>query len=430
MNRNKNYEKYLKPLSLLLITYWLFSNALNTIFPFFGKLPIDEIVYTIITVSIFRKLVVRTVKIDKKEKIIIIIYFVFIFTGWVSYVLNGQQSLQSVVLDIILLSRFIVCYFFARMCFSEGFFMDLQHSLNKLAQIITVGLFLSLILNFVIRIWPTNSIRLGIETQQLFFSHPTYLTSVAVFCLIVFYMNRNSKNYVFITLAAVIVIFGTRDKGFLFLGIYLVLLILSKIGIKSNITFLLVSTISLIPIFWDTIAYKLISSDTSARSLLYKNALQIANLYLPIGAGFAMYGSNQSIKNYSPIYNELGMNKIFGFTMENPNYLTDSFIAMVLGQFGYIGIILMIVIFLFFLLLVKGNKLRNEFGLLILIYVITSTITENFISSSFGMAFFFTLGLSINSGTEKDYGGEDKKMQDMINFEKMYKIVMAKKNYC
>ena len=117
-------------------------------------------------------------------------------------------------------------------------------------------------------------------------------------------------------------------------------------------------------------------NEGTARSLLLKNSFFLANKYFPFGAGFAAYGSNMARVYYSNLYYQFGFNKIWGMSPGYSGYLTDSFFPIVIGQFGWISIILIIIIFwgIFKKTLVLKNNNQWICAISLVAYLLISTL--------------------------------------------------------
>ena len=74
-----------------------------------------------------------------------------------------------------------------------------------------------------------------------------------------------------------------------------------------------------------------------ARGALYIGAVEIASDRLPLGVGLGRYASWMSRIEYSPVYEEYGLDEIRGLGPDNPLYATDTFWPQILGEFGVIG---------------------------------------------------------------------------------------------
>lgn len=95
----------------------------------------------------------------------------------------------------------------------------------------------------------------------------------------------------------------------------------------------------------DTIASYLdpLSRDRTARAALTAGGVAVAAQHLPLGAGFGSYGGYVSQRNYSPLYDELGLSTIYGLAPESPYYIQDTYWPHLLGETGVLGAAAMLV---------------------------------------------------------------------------------------
>jgi len=75
------------------------------------------------------------------------------------------------------------------------------------------------------------------------------------------------------------------------------------------------------------------------RLVLYITSVTIATDYFPLGAGLGRYGSPMSRVDFSPLYAEYGLDRIWGLTPLFRAYVTDTFWPHVLGEIGVFGLI-------------------------------------------------------------------------------------------
>lgn len=425
--RTKKHNIVSITLSFLLFTYFLFANALETLLPVIKQLYLDEmlliVMVAVITLTQWR--IKKNLHIS--EYIILGCYLFLIGIGLFGNFLYGYQGYKIFMLDILLLSKFMISYFYGRICFSSEYMNELLPSLYRYVQILSVGLFSALVLNILFSIWPSGETRFFFPIQNLFFSHSTYLTSVVVFCLLIFLIKRKKIDFIFISFNLVLIFAAGRNKGFIFLGIFLLVFILQSFGKKVNMLAFFSGGIVLYLVFQNVIAERLLSSETSARYVLYSKSFELAAKYFPIGAGFGTFGSKASLINYSPLYNELGFTKIFGFTELDSNYLTDSFFAMIIGQFGILGLSLIGIIFVLFFRLLTRSKNYLEFKLVLFAYILLSMITENFISSTFGMFVFLLIGMLVGESIQqKNEIGDERRLEEMVSFKKIGGVLRKK----
>jgi len=77
---------------------------------------------------------------------------------------------------------------------------------------------------------------------------------------------------------------------------------------------------------------------TFARPVMYATGVLILADYFPFGTGLASFGTYAS-QNYSDVYYEYGIDKVFGLSPQRPDFICDAFYPS-LAQFGVIGVIL------------------------------------------------------------------------------------------
>ena len=78
------------------------------------------------------------------------------------------------------------------------------------------------------------------------------------------------------------------------------------------------------------------AANKAARTMLYLGSLQVAVAHGALGAGFSQYGGFIAGVNYSPIYSDLGFEKVWGL-QPGGAYLTDTFWPAILGETGFLG---------------------------------------------------------------------------------------------
>jgi hypothetical protein len=79
------------------------------------------------------------------------------------------------------------------------------------------------------------------------------------------------------------------------------------------------------------------STESSARSRLYRTGEDIAASNFPIGVGFGRFASYPSRTNYSPVYYQYRLNDVFGLGPDYPAFIDDTSWPSVLGETGWGG---------------------------------------------------------------------------------------------
>jgi hypothetical protein len=75
------------------------------------------------------------------------------------------------------------------------------------------------------------------------------------------------------------------------------------------------------------------------RIALYLGSLAIGRDELPLGKGIGRFGSHMSREEYSPVYAEYGMDRMYGIAPRWPIAVTDAFWPMILGEAGLLGLV-------------------------------------------------------------------------------------------
>jgi len=73
------------------------------------------------------------------------------------------------------------------------------------------------------------------------------------------------------------------------------------------------------------------------RLVLYGVGWRVATASFPLGAGFGRFGSYASVLDYSPLYDQYGLSSLFGFSPDDPRYVTDAYWPSVVGETGFLG---------------------------------------------------------------------------------------------
>lgn len=206
-------------------------------------------------------------------------------------------------------------------------------------------------------------LRFGLKSYSFVAHNAGEFLNLVLVTGIISTLGKNKWHNKLFALSCIILLLTTlRFKGFVIAFAYL--LFQNRLIIKSSynffrkkiisrklFTFRTLITISplvillLIPGFSQFSNYFL-SDNLGPRLVL---TLQGYNLFIenfPFGTGPGLFGSATASLYYSPIYTELGWNDNWGLG-ENPdvNFLNDNFWPMILAQYGFIGTIIVILIY-------------------------------------------------------------------------------------
>ncbi len=153
-------------------------------------------------------------------------------------------------------------------------------------------------------------------------------------------------------------------------------------------------------------------SSVQPRVALAVGSVAIARDALPFGAGLGRFGSHMSREQYSPLYAELGLDKIYGLSRAFPIAVTDNFWPMILGETGVIGLVACAV-FIASLLRslwsaagVPATPAVRAFALgALLVFVeaiVRSIVSPVFVASPIAILVFGTAALALSSVRSQD----------------------------
>lgn len=82
-------------------------------------------------------------------------------------------------------------------------------------------------------------------------------------------------------------------------------------------------------------------SDDAIRNIMNVTSVKIADDFFPLGVGWGKFGSATSAQIYSEVYNNYGIEGLWGLNYEtNHSFMQDNQLPMFLGETGYLGTLL------------------------------------------------------------------------------------------
>jgi len=137
-----------------------------------------------------------------------------------------------------------------------------------------------------------------------------------------------------------------------------------------------------------------------ARPMLYLTAGMIMIDYFPFGTGLASFASYPSQLNYSTLYYEYGLDKVYGLSPSYPDFIMDAYYPQ-LAQFGVVGVVLFFATFVYIyrrlLAKLKQNPTANKWqfitGVLVICFVMIESVGGTDFVKSSGMLGMSLLGI-------------------------------------
>ena len=247
---------------------------------------------------------------------------------------NGKTRWMAIAADVYTCWRFLIIIFFGMRCGRN--FKEQRHLIwgallwsARLASLVYLGLagYLSL-------------------THSGGSAFSTYVGEV-VMALCIFLLYGRKADAAFMGALCAALLLTGKMTAYGVAAVFLVICVYKwLLKIKHNTPLLLISAAGLIGLgYSEFYRYYLNTGNPSPRLRLLRDAWMLAGRNPPFGVGFAGFCSQAALKWPSPWYEGLSYDSsMMGCTQ-------DSFWACVLGQFGYLGAVLMIAVFLLLLLM-------------------------------------------------------------------------------
>lgn len=149
-------------------------------------------------------------------------------------------------------------------------------------------------------------------------------------------------------------------------------------------------------------------NDSFARPMLYVTGGQILLDYFPFGSGLASFASNASAVNYSTLYYDYGLDKVWGLSPSKTDFICDAYYPS-LCQFGVVGVCLFIYLWkwMFGLFLKKDDMLADKFrlrfiiGISLIAFILIECIGGTSFTQSCGLQAMIVLAMILDKETCK-----------------------------
>ena len=369
-----------KIILISLFYFMIFQNVLENYFNVFGIL--DEAMSAVIVIIEIINILSSRKKyvICKNNKKILVSVLALIIIGIIGNLKTDYQTMIPALKDAVCVLKGIITYVFIPLCLSNLNLDEYLTTMNNHLKFITGLVFLTVIANLLFDIFPYYEIRFGIKSQQIFFTHPTYLASFSVIIIILLSVNlrEHEENKKYIILMLLVLASTLRFKSIAFIPIYMYLyyIVFKK---QRKLQLLDVGILCVLGgVFAISQVMEYFNNPDWARNVLTMNSLNIAKDNFPIGTGFGTYASWVSGESYSNIYYDYNISTTWGISPDFYEFIADTFWPMIIGQFGVLGL----GIYIYILLRIYKNIINNDnldyyFGqILALLYLIILSIAE------------------------------------------------------
>jgi len=393
---------------VLVFLYDVFSNSIGFLDEFTALISLLVILFFI---SIRGK-----IKLFRNEHYILlflgIITIIGLLSNYYTY-LNGNKTHGVAIFgDLVNFNKAFISYLGVRLLSKYFDSTKVLNKTSKYVEFIFYILCFVIVLDWLFKLFPHRP-RYGIYSLELFFQHPSRYGFAFAFIFLILLPKyyKNKKGLLVFVLLLGMLSLRVKYIGFGFLTVVLMFYgkILFRIPRAYFLWFIGVLALIMLWLFWDTFQmYFTFDSinDAWSRAVVLYYSFIIGNDFFPLGTGFGTYSSYYSGVYYSWVYDSYKINNVYGISRIYPNFIADQYWPMVLGQFGYFGLLCMIgIIYQYFKLFltnikvyVKSEKYYYFLSVILgLLLLLVDSTSDAIFSQQRGVVIFIYFALIINT---------------------------------
>lgn len=361
-NKFKHDMTCIELLALIAFNLLLFQPIIEIILPPFSYY--DEILAVSSLLSLFFSMAMRKSRFTREMKIALCLLFAIVVIGLFGNFLSGIVSDTFFILvDILACSKVFIIYFALKSILGNtSYFVSYMARESKVLLVLMLA---CLVINQFVDIGMTYEMRYGLKAFQFVFIHPTHMVTLSLACMAFIYSDASNGWKKYIGIALVLMAMSLRSRWVaLALVIVLIIIFVKKGSTRAPFVVIGVGSVSAFLVGQAQMSVYYGSASESARGHLMTTALSVFQNFFPLGAGFASFGSGVTKTIYSPLYYQYGLQNVYGLAPNNPSYLTDTFWPVVLAQFGFLGLIIWLLLLI--MLVVDFYRLGIASGMLVL----------------------------------------------------------------
>lgn len=390
----------------LLAVFWLivFSSSIDVLG--INLSYIDEcLVVLLLPLGFFRR------KLDRKIVNIwfLVVFFTLLELSFASFS-KYYRGIYPALLDLFLFLKPILLVL-SMIYISRDVKVRFLSYLSTTGTIFIIIATLGYMLNIFIPVFPAFDERFGLKSYSFLLSNPgEFLNVILILSLAIYACSWKSKRYPVICLGIFLAMTTLRVKAFVIIVFSLLIVAYLRhiAKHKNKVTpfctfqfrkilpmrrFAWVLLLSLIPGWFQFKSYFL--TGMTPRLFIFLNSLPLAINYFPFGAGPGTYGSAVAKLFYSPIYTELGFDRFYGLSQEETSFLSDNFWPLVIGQYGFLGLIFCVLMYLkifkYFVDNINFNSLEFPSFIILSMSLALSTLGSALLIGSIGCLYVILL---------------------------------------
>jgi|SaaInlStandDraft_1057018.scaffolds.fasta_scaffold02573_5 hypothetical protein len=335
-------------------------------------------------------------------------YFKFIILFLVFNILSAYFSKYKFnaylfLLDTILFLKPVLFLISLKLLNSEIYKTNIKYIIMVCRVFIFVS-FLFLPLHYSINLFEANFFRFDLAAYQFFYTNPgKFLNIILITGLFSFSIKKDRYSFLFYLFSVILILSTLRFKGFILL--IPIILLTSFPSIKSKLMLFIKSKVITKRLFsLKTLAYLfplillfILPAITKFNNVFLDNEEGIAPRLLfiyasieifisqfPFGVGPGYFGSAAANMFYSPVYVDLGWSNLRGLGENSSvNYLNDTFWPMIMAQYGFLGLLVVLKMFKSFIYDYLNKIIINSDSFLFVFVSMISIISGTFGSSTF-----------------------------------------------
>lgn len=329
--------------------------------------------------------------------------------GFISNFVSGllKEPFPIVVDALWLWKTFATFIAFAHLMKKDHVRKRVIKSLTLPAKFAIIALFVLCLVGQVINIGVVGSDTiLGLNVFGFFWNNGI-MTGWLGFCsLMILSLSDLSRNkfLLYTFLLFVPLILTKSSLVYCFMLCVILLGIMYRKDDKFKVHYLIPVAVVVAVFSWSDIQYYFLTDSSVRKELIIKGA-EVANMYFPLGSGFATYGSDMAQRYYSKLYDMFGWRDSWAFGVDS-TFLNDNFFASIIGQFGWIGFAIYLYALYTLFTMVNSKLVKKRVKITAVSTVLTMVVVmvgSASVKSIMGICTFAVLGIvfaEINSATQ------------------------------
>ena len=326
----------------------------------------------------------------------------FTIYGLFSNIFSGlAYNWISVFIDALLQWKIFVGFIagkYIALNYNDEYVTDSLETLCKILLIVgALCGFVSLFVDIGMASYLTDQ-RYGIPAYYFVFGNSgRYGAIVGCELLFILWKNKGKNVRLYELLAFINMVLTTKGVVYIIFVTYIVLQILfRKLNKNQRIDIKTIIPLGIAGVA--TSSYQITSyllDEEAPRALLIHYGFKTANNYFPFGAGFATYGSSEAVKHYSKLYEMYGWANRWAMGKENGDALNDNYLATIIGEVGYVGLIIFVGLFIKIfkqINVIKCDVKSKAMIMSIYIDMLVCFLATGITKSSIGMMVFIIIG--------------------------------------